>query len=63
MSEIFNGVKQVLLRNSKFVIRYSSVLFLLVGFAEAKAEEIRRPNMIFILTDDQRHDAMGFMGA
>ena len=32
---------------------------LLVG----NVTEARRPNIIFILTDDQRYDAMGFMGA
>lgn len=36
------------------------ILFALVGLSVA---EQQRPNMIFILTDDQRYDAMGFMGA
>jgi len=35
------------------------VLFI-VGLCSA---ELRRPNIVFILTDDQRFDAMGFMGA
>jgi len=42
----------------QFLFAGVAVLLLAGHVAEA-----RRPNMIFILTDDQRYDAMGFMGA
>jgi len=51
------------MRDWKMVLLRYFAVFLLFGFAETKAGEVRRPNIIFILTDDQRYDAMGFMGA
>lgn len=42
----------------KWLVRAALITFPMFGNAAP-----RSPNMIFILTDDQRYDAMGFMGA
>ncbi|MDE3253840.1 MAG: sulfatase [Bacteroidota bacterium] len=49
-------------RKTGFLLLFFSVnLFSLYSFAQSKAAR-KRPNIIFILTDDQRWDAMGAMG-
>lgn len=35
---------------------------MLVGVPQARAQHAQPPNVVFILTDDHRYDAMGFMG-
>ncbi len=37
-------------------------LVALAGFTNAEAREPSRPNIIFLLTDDQRYDTMGITG-
>lgn len=46
-------------------MKYTSVFLLLVVLfnpAEAQAQDRRKPNIIMILTDDQRWDALGYAG-
>jgi arylsulfatase A-like enzyme len=42
--------------------RFLVLILVASGFAPALAAEAKRPNIIFLLADDQRYDSMGAMG-
>lgn len=46
----------------KEVFRRSTIVLILLVFVAARAFSGDRPNIIFLLTDDQRWDTFGFMG-